>query len=453
MPSLPPQRIEVTTRAERLARVAWALLTWVLIPVYLAKLWWRGRVEPGYRQRLAERLGWGYAPRPSVAPLWVHAVSLGETKAASALIAALRAQQPGRPLLLTHGTATGMQAGADLLQPGDVQTWLPWDSVGATRRFFRHWQPAVGVLMETEIWPNLLHAARAQGVPMVLANARLSERSERKGARLSALLRPAASCLNLALAQSDADAQRLLRAGVKQVQVSGNLKYDLRPDAQSLAAGLAWRAAWAQAGRTVWVVANTREGEEADALAAWLQWRAQQPAGQGTQVLLALVPRHPQRFDAVAKLLQAQGLRWARRSDLKEERLDPACLQAEVFLGDSLGEMARYYGMAQLAVLGGSFAPLGGHNLIESAACGVPIVLGPSVFNFAEAAEWAMAAGAAWQVTTWQEAFALCGQKRLHSDQVDQAAAAAAQFAATHRGAAERMAHAISGLLPALGTH
>ena len=437
----------MSTWRERAARSAWGAALALLSPVYALKLWWRGRAEPGYRQAMLQRFGWGYPAALPQRPLWVHAVSLGETKAAAALIDALRQQHPGVPLLLTHGTATGREAGLSLLKPGDAQTWLPWDTPGATRRFLRHWQPRLGVLMETEIWPSLLHAAAQVQLPMALANARLSERSARKGQRLAALLRPAARALTLALAQTQDDARRLREAGVAQVVVAGNLKYELKPDPAELALGAQWQAQWALANRVVVVAANTREGEESLLLAAWQAWLARLPGAQAARLVLALVPRHPQRFDEVAAFAQAQGFSVWRRSQWQGGALPQQALQAQVVVGDSLGEMARYYGMAQLAVLGGSFAPLGGHNLIESLACACPIVLGPSTFNFAEAAELALAAGAAWQVADAPTAMEQVGRVLDDAALRQHAQAAAVAFTAQHTGAAARMAQQLAPYL------
>ena len=428
---------------ERWARLAYGSLLRLLTPAYLLRLWWRGRREPGYRQHLAERLALGLAPQAPGA-LWIHAVSLGETRAATALVAELRAARPGWPLLLTHGTATGRAAGAALLQPGDRQRWLPFDTPGAVARFLRAERPAVGVLMETEIWPSLLHAAAAAGLPMVLANARLSERSARRGERLAALLHPAGRALSLALAQTDADARRLSAAGVPQVVVAGNLKFDVSPPPALLQLGGQWRAA---AGRPVLLAANTREGEEADLLAAWQAWR--RSAGRA-DVLLAIVPRHPQRFDEVAALVTALGLRLVRRSSWPLAEAPPAAglADAEVWLGDSLGELPAYYAAADVALLGGSFRPLGGHNLIEAAASGCPIVLGPSTFNFAEAAELALQAGTAWRAANWPEALQRA-QAVLQAPALRaQASQAGLAFTAAHRGAAARMAQQILAWAP-----
>ncbi len=417
------------------ARLVYVALLRLATPLLLARLWWRGRQEPGYRLAIGERLGFGARSEPGA--VWVHAVSLGETRAAAALVAALREHRPGLRLLLTHGTATGRTAGAALLRPGDRQAWLPFDTPGAVRRFLRRHRPAVGVLMETEVWPTLLAEARRVGVPMVLANARLSERSAAKGRRLAALLRPAADTLALALAQTAADAERLQAAGVRHVQVAGNLKYDLRPDPAQLAAGLRWKARIA---RPLVVAASTREGEEAQLLAHWAAWPAPRP-------LLLLVPRHPQRFDEVAAAVGQQGFSLRRRSGWPDAGPPAADTQADVWLGDSLGEMPLYFALADAGLQGGSFGPFGSHNFIEAAACGCPMVLGPSVFNFSEAAREATLAGAAWQVDDMAQALAQV--RRLVDDAPArrQAQAAAEALASAHRGASARMARQILGLV------
>lgn len=437
---------------EALAYVAYTTLLRLATPLYLARVAWRGRQEPGYVQDWPARLGWGL-PQIEPGALWLHAVSLGETRAAAPLIEALRAARPGLRLLLTHTTATGRAAGQALLRPGDVQTWLPYDTPGAVRRFLRATRPALGVLMETEIWPVLLHEARRAGVPMVLANARLSERSARRGRKLAALLHPVGRALATALAQTPQDAVRLLASGVPSAPVCGNLKYDITPAPAQLAQGRRWREAL---GRPVLLFANTREGEEAALLALWRTLHAQHiPQTEvGAEVvgragpmpdplpLLALVPRHPQRFEAVATLVQQAGLSLARRSQWQAQ--PPATAHAaDVWLGDSLGELPLYYAAADVALLGGSFEPLGGHNLIEAAACGCPIVLGPSTFNFAEAAELAIAAGAAWRASGLEDALRQALALLADEPRRRQAAQAATGFSAAHRGAAQRMAQAV----------
>ncbi|HEY0820950.1 MAG TPA: 3-deoxy-D-manno-octulosonic acid transferase [Rhizobacter sp.] len=418
-----------------IARHLYSNLLRLLKPAYVLRLWWRGRAEPLYRHAIGERLG-DYQGAAQAGALWVHAVSLGETRAAAALIDALRARHPQLRLLLTHSTATGREAGQALLREGDLQAWLPYDTPGVVERFFRQFKPTAGVLMETEIWPNLLHAAHAAGVPMVLANARLSAKSHRQGQRLSSVMYPAAATLRMALAQTEDDAARLRDSGVREVVVCGNLKFDMAPDPALIARGKAWQARLA---RPVVMAAATREGEEAMLLSAW----AALPA-EGRPLLL-IVPRHPQRFDEVATLVNAQGLSLARRSRWPSEP-DEAAWSADVWLGDSMGEMPLYYGMSSVALLGGSFERLGGQNLIEAAACGCPVVMGPHTFNFAEAAELSLAAGASLRVADMPEGVARAVALAGHADRVDYAERAVA-FASQHRGAADRMADRIAPLL------
>lgn len=419
-----------------LARFVYGSLLRVLSPVYALRLWWRGRAEPPYRQAIGERFG-RYAGTAVPGAVWIHAVSLGETRAAQALVDALRAEQPSLRLLLTHGTATGREAGAALLRAGDAQTWLPYDTPGATRRFLAHWQPAVGVLMETEVWPNLMRSAAAAGVPVLLANARLSEKSLRRGARFALLLRPAFAALGRVLAQTDADAARLRSAGARRVDVMGNLKFDVDPDAGLCRLGERWAQA---SGRPLVLAASTREGEEAALLAAWQARPAPRPR-------LLLVPRHPQRFDEVAALVERGGWSLSRRSAWPDGGPGDAAQAADVWLGDSLREMPAYYAAARVALLGGSFEPLGGQNLIEAAACGCPVLMGPHTFNFADAAQRSLAAGAAERVADIDagvlRAIALTADEPLRACM----AQAALAFSAAHRGAAQRMAAAVVATL------
>lgn len=441
-----------------LARQAYSLVLRLATPAYLWRIWSRGKVEPGYRLAWPQRLGFygsayqrtwlagathdtsGQGVRRPV--LWLHAVSLGEARAATPLIQALRQQKPTMRLLLTHSTATGREAGKALLQPGDVQTWFPFDTPGAVRRFLKQHQPDVGVLMETEVWPNVQHVARQLGVPMVLANARLSEKSLRQGLRLAALMRPAAQALRTVLAQTDEDATRLRQMGSPQVQVCGNVKFDMTPLPGLLEQGQAWRAA---STRPIVLAASTREGEEGPLLDAWLALYGARHDATGTSLpRLWIVPRHPQRFDEVASLITRKGVPLSRRSAWPQGLPDAAAHQAEVWLGDSMGEMPAYFAAARVALLGGSFEPLGGQNLIEAAACGCPIIMGPSTFNFADAAALSEAAGAAVRVQNMAEAV----KKSAEFCDVGvrtRIVEACLAFAQAHRGAAARMACEIWG--------
>lgn len=413
---------------ERAALALWGWAMRLAAPLLLARWWWRGRVEPGYREAMGERLGLYRQPAAAPGWVWLHAVSLGETRAAAPLIDQLRQRQSGLRLLLTHTTATGRAAGRALLREGDAQTWLPIDTPGAVRRFYAHWQPRLGLLMETEVWPSLMAGAAAP--PIYLLNARLSERSLRKGLRVPALLGASARRLRAALAQTADDAARLRQMGVAEVSVCGNLKYDLTPDAALLAQAERWRARLG--GRPLVLAASTREGEEAQLLAAWQALPEPRPR-------LLIVPRHPQRFDAVAALMPGV----ARRSSWSAEGPDAKALAAAFWLGDSMREMPLYFALADLALLGGSFAPLGGQNLIEAAACGCPLLMGPSTFNFAEAATLSESAGAAQRVGSAAEAL-----QRAQTLLKDEAALhamrwAALGFATQHRGAAARMAERV----------
>jgi len=417
-------------------------------PLLRRKLRRRGVAEPGYLEHVDERFGL-YAQPAQPGALWIHAVSLGETRAAAILVDALRRLQPDLRLLLTHGTATGRAEGARLLRAGDVQAWLPWDTPQAVQRFLAHFRPAAGVLMETEVWPNLAHACRRAGVPLALANARFSDKTLRKTLRLKRLSRPAYGALAAVWAQTDADAQRLARAGAQVSGVFGNLKFDAQPDPALLARGRAWRQ---QAGHPVVMFASSREGEEAEFFRVLAAQRDLDRAGwarrESDKALAALrwlvVPRHPQRFDEVAALAQQAGFSVSRRSGWDDAQGPPA---ADVWIGDSLGEMAQYYGLADVALLGGSFLPLGGQNLIEAAACACPVVMGPHTFNFADASERAEAAGAATRVATLDEALRqaalLVGDARRRAEEAE----LAMRFAQAHRGAASRTAAALLELV------
>ncbi len=408
-----------------------ALLT-LAQPLLRRKLKRRGAEEPGYLEAVEERFG-RYASKVEGGFVWLHAVSLGETRAAAILIERLRAELPGMRLLLTHGTATGRAEGAKLLRPGDVQAWLPWDTAPVVDRFLAHFKPRIGILMETEVWPQLAARCKAQGVPLVLANARLSAKSLHQAKRLGFLSLPAYRSLAAVWAQAPADAERFRQLGAHVAGVFGNLKFDAAPDAAQLSRGRAWRSA---SGRPVVMFASSREGEEkllldaikARADAAFVQW--------------LIVPRHPQRFDEVAALIAQEGFTVSRRSEW-----DDAPGEADVWLGDSLGEMALYYGLAHAALLGGSYLPTGGQNLIEAAACGCPIVMGPSTYNFAEAAELSEVAGGAIRVSGMERGVEAAVSLVIDPLKRDAVAASALQFAGAHRGAALKTAQAVSSLL------
>lgn len=327
---------------------------------------------------------------PWSAPVWVHAVSLGETRAAQPLLQALLDR--GLPVLLTHMTATGRAEGqrlfADAIARGQLrQVWLPYDFPGATRRFMANHQPRCGLLIEREIWPNLLAAARGAGVSMALVSARYSASSLRQAQRMGGMMREALAGLDLVLAQTADDADRLRQAGAPHPAITGNLKFDLALPAEQVQSGQAWRA---RLGRPIVAIASTREGEDAPFIDAIRHQQTQAAAKGAMPPLFVLIPRHPQRFDEAAQLLSDAGVSYVRRSSGAEPTA-----QTSVLLGDTLGEMAFYYAASDVAIVAGSFAPLGGQNLIEACAAGVPVIVGPHTFNFLQAAQDAIAAGAA----------------------------------------------------------
>ncbi len=392
-----------------MSRFLYACAWYLATPLLLLSLLWRSRRQRGYLSAVGERFGWLRMGESRGGRLiWVHAVSVGETRAAEPLVRAWLARHPDDRVLLTHMTPTGRETGAqlfrDLVTDGRLsQAWLAWDYPGATRRMIQRVQPDLLVLMETELWPNLVAAARRLRRPVALINARLSDKSLRKGLRWASLIRPALASLSLVLAQTRSDAERLACLGWPESPVVGNLKFDIEAPASAVGMGRRWRQVLDATlpNRGVVLAASTRDGEEALLLAAWQAERAQR--GAAAMPLLVLVPRHPQRFDEVADQAQALGLRVGRRSVLLAQNTAAVSALAgwadgEVLIGDSMGEMFAYYALADVAIIGGSLLPLGGQNLIEACALGVPVLLGPHTFNFAQVSEEAIEAEAAMRV-------------------------------------------------------
>ena len=418
-------------------------------PLLLGRLAWRARRQPEYRQHVGER--WGHYPalaaelagRPL---LWVHAVSVGETRAAVPLVDALLAAHPQHVLLLTHMTPTGRATGSELVarHPGRiVQAYLPYDLPGACRRFFAHFRPERGLIMETEIWPNLCAAAAAQGVPLALVNARLSARSAAGYARVSGLIAPALASLAVIAAQTEADAERLRQLGARRVVVCGNLKFDVSPAPGKLALGAQWKKLFVDVEgrqRPLLLAASTRDGEEAIILDALSRAGFFAAADGKPAPLLILVPRHPQRFEEVGALVRERGLSLARRSELDAASAMPP---VQVWLGDSMGEMVAYYAAADLALIGGSLLPFGAQNLIEAAACGCPTLIGPHSFNFAQATADAIAAGAARRVADADDAVREMRALLADAQALDEMRACALAFSRAHRGATERTLAAV----------
>lgn len=400
-------------------RFFYTLALYLLLPFIPLRLLWRGRKQPAYLQHWRERFGW-YSAMPKAPLIWIHAVSVGETRACVPLIAALQARYPEHKILLTHMTPTGRETGQALFGTRVLQSYLPYDLPGATQRFLVHFQPDFGLLMETELWPNLIAACRQRRIPLALINARLSERSARGYARLAAIAREALHNLTLICAQTSADAERLTQFGAHHVVVSGNIKFDVVPPP----ANDQLRSLFGVE-RPVILAASTRDGEEAlllDALATPIR-----------NQLLVIVPRHPQRFHAVATLLTTRRIAFQRRSENT-----PIRAETQVVLGDSMGEMFAYYGAADVAIIGGSLLPFGGQNLIEACALGVPVILGPHTHNFAQAAQDAVNCGAALRVADAGAALVQAQALLQDHEKSKRMRAAALNFAAEHRGAVDK---------------
>jgi len=406
-----------------MARLLYSVALVFVMPWALLHLVWRSRRQPEYLRHWSERFG-RYATTVGAPLIWIHAVSVGETRAAQPLVEALRRRYPDCRILFTHMTPTGRRTSIDLFGDDVARAYLPYDMPWAVRGFLDHFRPVLGLIMETELWPNLVAACRNRDVPLLLVNARLSERSAARYARLPDLTRETLRCLAAIAAQGESDAERLRELGASDVAVLGNMKFDVEPPAAQLALGRQFRARIGS--RKVFLCASTREGEEALILDAWL--RMGDPA-----VLLAIVPRHPQRFDQVAALIASRGLSLQRRSD-------DAAVSAttQVWLGDSMGELFAYYAASDAAFIGGSLLDYGSQNLIESCAVGVPVLIGPSTHNFADAAKAALAHGAAIPIASANElvdeALALLGD----ATRLAAKSKAAGAFASSHRGATAR---------------
>jgi len=396
-------------------RIGYVLLTYLVVPLLLIHLMWRGIRVPGYRRRIAERFGFGLrgtgaggnraANQPSI---WVHAVSVGEVQAAAALVRALRKRHPGVPLILTTMTPTGSERVRALFGDDVIHCYVPYDIVGPVRRFFDWARPALAIIMETELWPNLYHECGRRGVPLVLASARVSARSLRHYRRLVPLFRETLSNGIVIAAQTEADAGRFrsLGANPARTHVTGNIKFDF-----DLPPGIAERGRELRVrhapGRPVWIAASTHDGEEAAVLMAHERIRGKYPSA-----LLILVPRHPERFDQVAALLESRGIAHVRRSTGT-----PAKPDTSVLLGDTMGELTTFYAAADVAFVGGSLVPVGGHNLLEPAALGVPVLTGPHNENAADIAELLADCGAALLVPDWAALAAELGM--LLGDEVE----------------------------------
>ncbi len=415
-----------------MTRALYTLIFWMLVPALLIRLLVRARREPGYRYNIAGRLGL-LLEAPPRSTIWVHAVSVGETRAAAPLIERLLNEYPSHELVLTQTTAAGRDVALELFGSRVRIAWMPWDLPAVQRRFIAGMRPTLLILMETEIWPNLIAACGAMRVPALLVNARMSERSMRRYRLLPHLTSSTLAGLRSILVQSEQDARRFSALGAQNIHVTGNLKFDIAPPAAQTKLAAAWRTSLDA--RPVLLLASTRDGEETLLLDALLPLLSE-------DVLIALVPRHPNRFDEVAEMLRSRGLSVCRRST--NEMPDAT---TRVWLGDSMGEMFAWYALADLALIGGSWLPLGGQNLIEACAVGCPVLIGPHTFNFAQATEDAIAAGAAVRVDDVHSAAREAGRLLAEPATLKAMGEAGRAFAQAHRGATERTITLIEPLL------
>ena len=419
-------------------RRIYTALLYGLLPFLPLRLAWRARKQPEYLHHVGERFGF-YSEKSTKPIIWLHAVSVGETRAAAPLIKLFQQRLPDHQILLTHMTPTGRATSAEMWGDGILRCYLPYDFPFAVKKFLRHFQPKLGVLLETELWPNLISICHEQNIPLALINARLSQRSARGYARFPALTSDALEKLTLIAAQTGADQERLQYLFSGQVSLMGNLKFDNDVPVAQVELGKKLRAQFGE-NRAVWLAASTRDGEEKLLLDAIRKI-------QTPDALAIIVPRHPQRFNEVAELLHANNIAFQRRSE--NAAIAPS---TRVVLGDSMGEMFAYYAASDVAFIGGSLLPLGGQNLIEACAVGKPVLIGPHTFNFAEATDQAIRAGAARCIADAAELaseidrlFAVPAEREAMSE-------AGLAFTAAHQGAALQAYALVSSLLARPGS-
>jgi len=414
-------------------------LWYLALPIALLRLFWKGRIQRAYRENISERLGI-FDKKISNGSVWVHAVSVGETRAAAPLVKALI--QDGNQVLLTHMTPTGRATGADIysdeIAAGQLQqVYLPYDISFLVAAFFRVFSPKLGLIMETEVWPNLVLKARRLNIPVLLVNARLSERSARRVAKFGSAGSAIYGLFSRILAQTTLDAKRYESLGLSNVTVTGNLKFDVELNASQIDQALQVRKIVSSSYRIL-CAASTREGEEKMVIQAWLEFLKQFP-GVSEYARLLIVPRHPQRFEEVYQEILHQKLDVVKRSQLSDEQLAAALQRGAIVLGDSMGEMGFYYALSDLVVMGGSLQPLGGQNFIEACGLGRPIILGEHTFNFQQASFDAIEQNAAVRVGNVQELSAVIGALIQNDVLREKMSANAIDFAGQHVGATQKI--------------
>lgn len=418
-------------------RWLYSVLLWLLVPAVVLRLWLRGRRAPAYRRRWGERFGY-ISPLAAPPPIWVHAVSVGEAQAAAPLIQALMRRYPGVPVLVTTTTPTGAERVRALFGKHVHHVYVPYDLPGAVRRFLDRTRPRLALIMETELWPNVFHACHRRGIAIVVANARLSPRSAKGYRRLRPLAAETLANVAAIAAQSPQDAERFAALGARpdQLHVMGNIKFDIRVPADLKSRGAQLRSQFGQ--RIVWVAASTHEGEDEHVLDALATVRQ-----QNANVLLVLVPRHPERFEGVARLCRDRGYAVVRRSEGQ-----PCTADTDVLVGDTMGELPMFYAAADIAFVGGSLVPVGGHNILEAAALGVPILFGPHMFNFAAIARLFVDAAAAEQVADSAALADAVLQQLQAPEQSREMGRRGHALVAANRGALDRLLKLCSSYLP-----
>lgn len=418
-------------------RVVYSALWYLLLPALFLRLWWRGRRAPAYRRRWRERLALGYRAGTVKGSIWVHAVSVGETLAAAPLIEALLRDHPHTPLLITTTTPTGSERVRALFGERVHHVYCPWELPGAYRRLLRAFDPKLVAVMETELWPNLCAAVKAHGAALVLLNGRLSENSHRGYRKLPSLVRPMLARFEALAVQSAVEAERFVDLGAprERVKVVGSVKFDLTLDAELQGRAAALSTHWS--GRPAWIAASTHPGEDEIVLAAHRRLLNRHP-----RALLILVPRHPERFDKVAALARSMGFTVARRG--AGEGVEA---RTTVYLADTMGELLMLFGAAEVAFVGGSLVPVGGHNLLEPAAWGRPVLTGPHLHNFTAIAALLDQAGALRVVGNEEELAVSVGKLLDDAGERRRLGDAAAAVVAANRGALQSSLGIMASLL------
>lgn len=410
-------------------KLLYTALFYLILPFIFARLYWRGIKAPAYRLRWKERLGYYQTPSLSNS-IWIHAVSVGEAEAVFPLIKQLQALHPSQPFLVTTTTPTGSARVKAVLGDTVTHVYLPYDTIGATRRFFKSFQPKIAIIMETEIWPNLFSACGDRHTPLFIINARLSEKSARGYQKITHLVRPTLAHVTTIATQTDADARRFLKVGAspQQVQMIGNIKFDTPPVSTLLTQGQELRRQTFPE-RFVWIIASTHPNEETIFLSLYPQLKTIAPS-----LLLLIVPRHPERFTEVKHYCEKQSLNVVMRSS---GRICDS--STDVYIADTLGELKMLYAAADIAFVGGSLVPVGGHNVLEAAAVNIPVMFGTYMHNFTLIAEGLLTANAALQCA--DAAALLAGFKRLYTDTAYRQTQAenAQQFIMNNQGATQRI--------------